>query len=59
LHAAGIIHRDIKPENVVVRKHNNQVNLFLCDFSISVVKNDPFCKKISRMQAGSRGYVAP
>lgn len=59
LHAAKLIHRDLKPENVVVRKNTNQLSLYICDFSISVIDGDDYCREMRRFQAGSKGYLAP
>lgn len=59
LHAAGFIHRDIKPENILIRRNGTQISLFLCDFSISILAEDNFCEEIKKLQAGSRGYLAP
>jgi serine/threonine protein kinase len=59
LHKAGFIHRDIKPENVVVKRGSDHINLFLCDFSISLKKNDENCSCMKALKAGTHGFIAP
>ena len=53
------MHRDLKPQNVVIRRSSNQLSLFLCDFSISILEGDEFGSEMRSFQAGSRGYLAP
>jgi serine/threonine protein kinase len=70
IHQQGLIHRDIKPANLFL---DDELNIKIGDFNISVAKNAVFAKKFlqpkdvndvnkminSGTYAGSRGYMAP
>ena len=32
LHAHDLFHRDLKPDNILIKRINNKINYYLCDF---------------------------
>lgn len=59
MHSAGFIHKDIKPDNILFNSFNLNSGLFLTDFGSAVMKKDAEISPISRISAGTLGFIAP
>ena len=56
MHKKGYIHRDIKSKNILLQRVNNNIEVSLADYGLSLhQKNSNFGRHI----AGTRGYIAP
>jgi len=56
IHSKNIVHRDLKPENIILKSKDNDYDLSLADFGLSVIIEDG--KPLDR-GCGSPGYIAP
>jgi WD40 repeat protein len=59
LHQEKVIHRDLKPSNVFIRHHNNQWNIKLADFGLSLSEETTDLQQSMVKQAGTAFYMSP
>jgi WD40 repeat protein len=59
LHNIHVLHRDLKPSNVFIRHHNNQWNIKLADFGISLSEETTDLQQSMVKQAGTAFYMSP
>ena len=59
LHNIHVLHRDLKPSNVFIRHHNNQWNIKLADFGLSLSEESTDTQRSVVKQAGTAFYMSP
>jgi len=56
-HQQGLLHRDIKPANILLNSHTQRI--FLADFGIARLIDDPSGLTATNMAVGTMAYAAP
>jgi serine/threonine protein kinase, bacterial len=56
-HQEGLLHRDIKPANILLNSHTQRI--FLADFGIARLIDDPSGLTATNMAVGTMAYAAP
>jgi TPR repeat protein len=59
LHQEKVIHRDLKPSNVFIKHHNNQWNIKLADFGLSLSEGSTDTQHSVVKQAVTSLYMSP